>query len=830
MAPRPDDALESIQQSLAAIFDQAQTSLANHKKNCVALYKIHLKSSEKNSKSKKRPDQGQAAFLAAFLDMVSRVVAVKKGTAAVDRIIKFVAQYVLFVNEKAGSSEDETLASAFVSRMLEWLIQGFVAKNKAVRYQTVHLVAEMISYLGEIDEESYLSLRANLIQRSTCDKESTVRAQAVSALARLVGSEDPAELGESEKSILDVLLDIMAFDPSAEVRRAALVHVPVTADTLDHVLSRARDVDPVTRKLVYTTVLPRLAHPRHLTIEQRERVVQTGLGDREPAVRLAAGKMMATWFDLVTSEPPSDFPWAGDDGGIMHALIGFLNLFDVVGPGEAVAVDAILALSSARSGLFDSLYWKNLTPESAVLTRVFVERPELTEDRLERAGLPVAYNQLLSAMEDTEVARALGSGEDVDGDMDAAEEAEEEVAKREIVLGELLRMAVKLDYMDEIGRRKVYSVTRDMLAHPQLPPGLIARCLDVMKEILPTERELIRVVVEIVIDLREGDSEEPEEEMNDQDTTQSDIRKERSMRRAKAREDMTAEEGARADVMDLRCLEVCNGMLERVHENFADNSTLEGILADLIIPAVKRKELSIREKGLVGLGLCCLLSKNIALNSLQLFLSQIQQSAVEELRLSALKSLFDLMVLYDRDLFTRSEDEEKVLKFLGETLDYELDAESEGSARVQAIMCIGLAKLLLAGLVTDPKATDNQEQILKSLLLAYVSPVTADNAELRQCLAYFFSVYCYSSAENQSRLRAIFLSAFGEVMKMHDGLEDGQTMVTPQQFGLLVVDWTDSRKVAEGATPVQPRHVHADLAVDILIALYDSDRRSKFSQ
>jgi condensin complex subunit 3 len=34
--------------------------------------------------------------------MVSRVVAVKKGPPTVERIIKFVAQYVRFVNEKGA--------------------------------------------------------------------------------------------------------------------------------------------------------------------------------------------------------------------------------------------------------------------------------------------------------------------------------------------------------------------------------------------------------------------------------------------------------------------------------------------------------------------------------------------------------------------------------------------------------------------------------------------------------------------------------------------------------------------------------------------------------
>jgi hypothetical protein len=43
------------------------------------------------------------------------------------------------------------------------------------------------------------------------------------------------------------------------------------------------------------------------------------------------------------------------------------------------------------------------------------------------------------------------------------EELEEELSKCEVVLGELLRMALKLDYMDEIGRRKVFTVVSELL-------------------------------------------------------------------------------------------------------------------------------------------------------------------------------------------------------------------------------------------------------------------------------------------------------------------------------------------------------------------------------
>jgi condensin complex subunit 3 len=44
-----------------------------------------------------------------------------------------------------------------------------------------------------------------------------------------------------------------------------------------------------------------------------------------------------------------------------------------------------------------------------------------------------------------------------------------------------------------------------MLGHPQLPPGLIEHCLNVLKKIMPSERDLIRVIVEIIVELREGE-------------------------------------------------------------------------------------------------------------------------------------------------------------------------------------------------------------------------------------------------------------------------------------------------------------------------------------
>lgn len=53
---------------------------------------------------------------------------------------------------KAEDEDDtETPTSRFVSHLLNWLLQGFVAKNKVVRYRCIQIVSEMISHLGEIE-------------------------------------------------------------------------------------------------------------------------------------------------------------------------------------------------------------------------------------------------------------------------------------------------------------------------------------------------------------------------------------------------------------------------------------------------------------------------------------------------------------------------------------------------------------------------------------------------------------------------------------------------------------------------------------------------------
>ena len=47
--------------------------------------------------------------------------------------------------------DDDTTSARFVARLLKFLLSGFVAKDKIVRYRCVRILAEMVAHLGEIE-------------------------------------------------------------------------------------------------------------------------------------------------------------------------------------------------------------------------------------------------------------------------------------------------------------------------------------------------------------------------------------------------------------------------------------------------------------------------------------------------------------------------------------------------------------------------------------------------------------------------------------------------------------------------------------------------------
>lgn len=90
------------------------------------------------------------------------------------------------------------------------------------------------------------------------------------------------------------------------------------------------------------------------------------------------------------------------------------------------------------------------------------------------------WGELIGAMQAEEEEMFLRGGEGIGGDENEGEgerraRREEERADMEFVVGEMLRMAVNLDYADEIGRRKMFQLVREfLLLLPSYPHILVS--------------------------------------------------------------------------------------------------------------------------------------------------------------------------------------------------------------------------------------------------------------------------------------------------------------------------------------------------------------------
>ncbi|KAG8974581.1 hypothetical protein FRB90_009747, partial [Tulasnella sp. 427] len=178
------------------------------------------------------------------------------------------------------------------------------------------------------------------------------------------------------------------------------------------------------------------------------------------------------------------------------------------------------------------------------------------------------------------------------------------------------------------------------------------------------------------------------------------------------------------------------------------------------------------------------------------------QVATDEIKKRCMETVFDLLMVYESEFFKA---ELRIEMLLLQLLD-------QDSPEAQAIACEGVAKLMLSGIIAD-------DRLLRSLIILYLTPETEDNQALRQCLSYFFPVYCYSSPLNQRRMQHIFLETYWHLKEYRESLEGEQDMIPPSQITLLFVDWTDPLKAVEMKDQAADSAVQAELASDIIKAL-----------
>ncbi|TQS32550.1 hypothetical protein Golomagni_07131, partial [Golovinomyces magnicellulatus] len=514
-----------------AIFRDAQRNTATHRKSAVNLRKIHEACCYEpaDHKSTTSNDFDEETFNNEFIRCVLRVMPIKKSETVGEKSIRFIGFFLKHASEKDmelagdGEGEDmmpETPSTRLTTKLLETVLPFTLAKEKFVRYRSTQLLSHIINSLDALDDDLYNSLQQGLLKRIR-DKEAMVRVQAVLGLGRLAGNQtedgtnsDDSD-GRGESGLLEKLLQVLQNDPSAEVRRSLLVNLPILPNTLPFLLERARDQDATTRRAVYARLLPALGDFRHLSLSMREKLLRWGLRDRDETVRKAAGKLFRErWIeDCAGTARAEDAPQ--DSSPSFDGLLELLERIDVINSGveNGVALEAMNGFwegrSDYREGLsLDDTFWETLSAESAFLARSFNEfcRTEgnrkyesLVEEKLpEVTKLAFYLERYLNVLIDT-LKRVAESGMN--------EDDEDATVEQEFIVEQLLHIALSLDYSDEVGRRKMFTLIRQSLSIPELPDEVTKLSIETLHYICSPdaagEREFCSIVLESVADVHD---------------------------------------------------------------------------------------------------------------------------------------------------------------------------------------------------------------------------------------------------------------------------------------------------------------------------------------
>lgn len=517
-----------------------------------------------------------------------------------------------------------------------------------MHFRATQTLTHIIGQLNALDDDLFALIRV-CFKKLSRHKESSVRVQAVLGLSHLMNTDDDEDDEDDDEdvasNIMEKLVDMMQNDPSAEVRRAILHNMEQTKDTMRYIFERAKDMDPMVRRIVYRKVLPGLGDFRFMKLVEREKLLRWGLRDRDDFVRKAAARVFAEkWLEDCASSydtRPDEEKQPGQPAPpSLEAVRELLERIDVVGYGdeEGIAHDAMKQFWEIRTDYrdfitFDHDFWKQLDAQYAFLARSLNDYcnslNETTEIRLKQdledkfpPAEPFAYivqvhlNALLDGIKEF-------YSRDPSEDPSELRQSQEDIEDREFTVQQLLHIALTLDYSPPIGRNQMMNIMRGALSRAELPEECTKLAVQVLRCCCNTEAEFCAIILEAIADVKDtlmpddatirGEDDDDNESFH---SAQSDVESdagESRPKKAKTPEEIDPEEEERRRELEinvyLKCLHIAQCTLQTVVKSDFTDTSLVTILNTLIIPAVRGQEAMIRERGLTCLALGSILSK-----------------------------------------------------------------------------------------------------------------------------------------------------------------------------------------------------------------------------
>ncbi|XP_065261188.1 condensin complex subunit 3 [Emys orbicularis] len=768
-------------------FEMAQKPHQNHAKLVAALKRTYNQLKDK------------MIFHEEFVHYLKYPMIIYKREPAVEQVINFAAKFVTSFDqlEKEDGNEEEE-ENSLLSYLFNFLLESHSANSHAVRLRVCQLVNKLLGSMPEnaqIDDDLFDKINEAMLIRLR-DKIPNVRLQAVLALARL---QDP---NDENCPVVNVYNALLENDSSSEVRRAVLSCIAPSAKTLPKIVGRTMDIKEAVRKLAYE-VLAEKVHMRALSIAQRVKLLQQGLNDRSDAVKeVVQKKLLQAWLRLTE----------GDVLELLHRL-------DVENcPKVAVSVLNAMFSLSPLSDLVQNcknldnrklIPVEDLTAESALYWRSLCEylksKGEEGEALMEQIlSEPATYSDyLLSYLQNMPVL-----SEEQREDFSCIEN----LLTKEFIGQQLILIIGCMDTTEEGGRKRLLAVLQEILILPTTSTSLISSLVERLLSIIKDDDRRIHTVAEIISEVREPivtvdtpidaaeirkqqlklaeikvklleTKEALEECITLQDFNHALVLKEKITELECIKSDMIKEaeqpeiKEMRVEKNDpetlLKCLLMCYELLKQMSLSKEIGPTMNGIIESLILPGITNVHPAVRNMAVLCLGCCALQNKDFASQHLALLLQVLQIDDIKVKR-SALKAVFDQLMLFGIETFKAKKDndshseeteirnrdceeEETKIKELEEEtatvhnllqlLSSFLDSEFS-ELRTEAAE--GLAKLMFSGRLISAK-------FLSRLILLWYNPVTEEDTQLRHCLGVFFPLFAYANRTNQECFEEAFL-------------------------------------------------------------------------
>uniref|UniRef100_A0A667WPG7 Non-SMC condensin I complex, subunit G n=1 Tax=Myripristis murdjan TaxID=586833 RepID=A0A667WPG7_9TELE len=770
-------------------------------------------------KSRYNKLEDKTLFHEEFVHYLKYAMIVYKREPTVENVIEFVAKFSTSFQcppkteeeEEKGEEEeeddDEEDDHPFLSFIFNFLLESHKANSHAVRFRVCQLINKLLGSMAEnaqIDDDLFDQIHQAMLIRVT-DKFPNVRIQAALAMTRLQQPMDP------DCPTIDAYMMILENDSNAEVRRAVLSCIAMSPRTLPKVLKRTRDIKENVRKLAYQ-VLAEKVHIKALSIAQRVSLLQQGLHDSSEAVReVVCARLLPAWLLRLDGNVVELLHKLDVENCAQTALDTLRAIFTST-PADELLQNK-LQLDNRKLIPLDSLSCENVLYWRALCE--FIKAKGDEGDEMLEQVLPDAatyadylYGYLKAVPVLSEEQRA---------DFNQLEL----VMTKEFISQQLIHLTGCLDTNEEGGRRRVLTVLQEMLALPQTPPSLVSLLTEKLLALIPDDHRRTQTVAEIISDVREPIM-EASQPMNENESRKQQVQlaevKVRILEAKQALEDcITAQEFSRAaelkdsitglenhrnqiiqDIAEssqpadkeirtekndpetlLRCLTMCAELLKQMNIKTRMSPTISALMSSLILPSIANAHPAVRNMAVVCLGTCALHSKELAKTHMVLLL-QIAQLDEVKIRISALRAVIDLLLLFGFQLLSdrpatqterpshspdRQEDEtpaaedkgdapedsaQSILIMLSDFLDSEVSDLRTETAE-------GLAKLMYTGRISSAK-------MLSRLVLLWYNPVTEDDTRLRHCLGVFFQLYARESRAHQEVVEECFLPTIRTLM------------------------------------------------------------------